>query len=198
MPIQIVIVGEGPLVDEIRSHPGVMGTDKLIGRIVYFKGPMYKISEINQLYNYADIVLGNGRGILEAMACGKPVVIVNEIGAGEAVCHENIKDVAFFNFSGRHIRNDGQSHGSLHTVLRALIDDGDMRKRFGQYLYVYIKQNMDAEIGAKQLLGVYERSLYKPLRIIDLISWNLKVTYTILGLAVQRRVRRLKQKGTQS
>ncbi len=190
-PTHIVIAGEGKLLEELKSNPSSMDKNNLVGRIVHFIGPVFNISDLNQLYNYSDMVLGNGRGILEAMACGKPVVILDEMYNGEVVGPENINDIAFFNFSGRHLRDHVQSQDALYMILKDLLDDVEARKRIGEYLYAYIKKNMDAKIGAEQLLGVYDKSLNKQLRITDFISWNTKIMCTILSLAVQRRVQRL-------
>lgn len=63
---------------------------------------MFGNDDLIQLYSYADLVMGHGRGILEAMACGKSVVVLNKNGTGEFVSDKNVNIVSKFNFSGRH------------------------------------------------------------------------------------------------
>jgi glycosyltransferase involved in cell wall biosynthesis len=187
----IVIAGEGPLFDVIKNRAASINKNYSTEPIVHVIGPVFRMRELNQLYNYADIVAGNGRGILEAMACGKPVVIIGESGEGEAVCFENIDQVAFYNFSGRHLRNCTINPGSLKNVLKKLIDEADTCKRLGEFSFQYIKNYMDAKVGAKQLIKVYERCLEKRLLTMDFIIWNTHILSTIIHLAVKRRLRYL-------
>ena len=46
-------------------------------------GPVYGTADLVQLYNHADVMVGSGRGILEAMACGKAAIVLGESGEGE-------------------------------------------------------------------------------------------------------------------
>ena len=139
-PTHIVIAGEGKLLEEMKSNPSSMDKNNLVGRIVHFIGPLFTIRELNQLYNYADVVVGNGRGILEAMACGKPVIILGEQEEAELVNADNINAIAYFNFSGRHFGRRVRGDNGLMPMLYKLITDHQLLAEAGRFSSDYIKR----------------------------------------------------------
>jgi len=187
-PAHIVIAGEGKLLDELEANSCSMDTKNLIGRIVHIIGPLYTIRELNQLYNYADVVVGNGRGILEAMACGKPVVILGEYDEGELVGAENIQDIAYFNFSGRHFRPQARGKSGLTPLLYKLMTDQQLLAEAGSFSLDYIKKYMAAEIGANAVLAVYQRALLKKHSYRDYLQWYLRLIWTFFLASSKRRL----------
>ncbi len=67
-------------------------------RIVW---PSYQRWDIENAINNADILIGTGRGICEAMACGRVGLVAGKFGCDGIVRPGNIDNVADFNFSGR-------------------------------------------------------------------------------------------------
>ena len=93
---------------------------------------------------WADLVIAIGRGALEAMAQGKPVLVADNrpyIGAlGDGyVTPENILEIARHNFSGRRFR---------HPLTREWIEAELARYDFGDsgFLYRYVRDNHNARI----------------------------------------------------
>ncbi len=187
-PTHIVIAGEGKLLEEMKSNPSSMDKNNLVGRIVHFIGPLFTIRELNQLYNYADVVVGNGRGILEAMACGKPVIILGEQEEAELVNADNINAVAYFNFSGRHFRPQVRGDNGLMPLLYKLITDQQLLAEAGRFSSDYIKKYMMAEIGATEVLAVYQRALLKKHSYRDYLQWYLKLIWAISLASSKRRL----------
>ncbi len=185
--VQIIIAGTGTLLGELREKASQINQKSECRAILHFIGPIYSSNELNQFYNYSDVVVGHGQGILEAMACRKPVVVLGENGQGEAVEPENIDDVAYFNFSGRHFRNK-TSDNPLPFILEQLLSDTDTQKKLGGYGYEYIESTMDARIAAQQLVEVYNKALgQEPDSLLDGIVWYAKASKQAIRLGVRER-----------
>jgi len=185
---QVVLAGEGPLLDEYEKRASGINR-RCVGRArCHVIGPVFAIQELCQLHNYADVVVGHGRGILEAMACGKPAVILGEGGQGALVGPDNVEEIAHYNFSGRHFRHRHGSGEDLPALLRALITDERRLAEAGRFSHKYIRDHMAAETGAKQLLAVYEKALGRRHSRADFIRWYLTVAKVKAAQACRRRL----------
>jgi len=186
--VSVFIAGEGEMLAEMSKKAANINAANSSGPIVYLVGPIFSMDEMNQFYNYADVVVGSGRGIMEAMACRKPVIVLGENGEREAVTPENIEDIAYFNFSGRHFRHSSKSGNSLPVQLENLLSDANTRKRLGDFSYEYIRTQLNAQIGAKQLVGIYKRALNKRPSLVDYTMWDIQAIFNIIVLALKRRI----------
>jgi len=172
--VHVIIAGEGGLLEHFRERAGQINA-RAGRQVVHMVGPVYGIDQMSKLYSHADIVVGNGRGIIEAMACRKPVVVLGENGEGALVEPENIDRVAEYNFSGRHFRyRQGTVRDSI-SVLKDLVHDDATLAQAGRFSLEYIKKHMDAAIGAREILSVYEKALTKKHSQIDYIKWHLRI-----------------------
>lgn len=190
--MHIIIAGKGALLLEFKHKSSRINT-RSNGPKVNMIGPVFDPREMNLLYNYADIVVGNGRGILEAMACGKPVVILGENGEGAVVDSDTIEDIAYFNFSGRHFKHHRGSRNDLLPLLEALITDDKKMYELSRFSFDYIRDHMTAEIGAGQVLRVYQRALYRKHTRSEYVRWWLKFAKDSLSTRAKRLVfRRLR------
>ena len=115
--VSVIIAGKGEMLAEMSKKAANINAANRSRLIAYLVGPIFRIDEMNQFYNYADVVVGSRRGIMEAMACRKPVIVLGENGEREVVTPENIEDIAYFNFSGRHFRHCSRSGNSLPLQL---------------------------------------------------------------------------------
>lgn len=173
----LIIAGDGPLSAELKRQADRI--NNICGKkYIHFIGPIFNIKEMNQLYHYADLVIGHGRGILEAMACRKPVVVLGENGRGEVVDENTVSDVAKSNFSGRHLRHKDVTFMELLSTIKAILQDEVLPKDLGDFSYRYVKSEMDAEIGASQLYDVYSRAINRTLSWRDCLRWH---TATLLN-----------------
>lgn len=179
IPARFVIAGEGPLLHYIKGRAFAINQKSNSGHIVHLTGPVFEMSELNQLYNYADLIVGNGRGILEAMACAKPVIILGEKGEAEIVSLSNIEAIARFNFSGRHFRYAHHFDADMPTLCERLITNNVLQNDACRFSFEYIKNHMNAEVGAQQLLTVYNKALFKKHSFCNYIVWYLTVCKTI-------------------
>jgi len=191
----IIVAGEGALLNDLKRMADRINANAEHAQVLKFIGPIFERKDITQFYNYADVIVGNGRGILEAMACRKPVAILGEKGQGALVTAENVEDVAFYNFSGRHFRYCKQPTETLEQQLASLLDDSDKQNDLGQFSLGYIKEFMDAEIGVQRLLEVYLRSLEnKNSKTTDFAAWYLKAVYYKMFSLPQEIKRRITPK----
>jgi glycosyltransferase involved in cell wall biosynthesis len=173
--VAVVIVGEGSLSSVLQKQISQINRKNVNKPVAYFIGHVVSLRDMNFLYNYADIVAGKGRGILEAMACGKPVVVLGEQGQADVVSPENVEEIAKYNFSGRHFKHKQDSNHSFCTVVDTLLNNNGKLAELGDFSRKYIKNHMDARIGAKQLLEVYKKALTQDNLFQDYIRWNLAV-----------------------
>jgi len=64
-------------------------------------GKHKKVFETEKYINKADIVISLGRGILEAMSCGRAAIVYGYQGGDGMVTKENLNELKKYNFSGR-------------------------------------------------------------------------------------------------
>ena len=92
------------------------------------------------------------------------------------------------NFSGRHLRNKAISHGELPTLIFDLLQDDDTLQTLGIFSQHYIKTQMDAEIGARQLVGVYDKALIRDNSWKAFLKWYTKVSFNVLRVSLKYRL----------
>ena len=182
-----VIAGEGPLQEELRKR--AEDINQRAGYLaVQLIGPLYKVEDLVQFYNYADVVVGNGRGILEAMACGTPAIILGENGEAALLEKNNANIIKEFNFSGRHFRYENTKVENLPNLLRKLFSNKRLMKDLSCFVSEYIKENMSAERGADMVDEVYKKALSRKHTMREYINWWLKVGAWRMRTAVARRL----------
>ncbi len=174
--VHVIIAGEGPLLPFVREQAERLRSRRTEAKLLHPIGPVFDPEELCQLYSYADLVIGNGRGILEAMACKKPVFILGEMGEGEIVDIDNLEDTAYYNFSGRHFRTRASAPPPPIETIGSLITDEDALREKGETSYGYIRAHMDSRIGADQTVGVYEKAIEHPARLSEYGIWKIKAS----------------------
>lgn len=160
-----IFLGYGKLFDYYKSIAEEINI--LAGReLLTINGAIEDVKEINNAYNSADIIIGHGRGIMEAMACGKTVIILGEDKQFEIVNQDNIEAISYFNFSGRHFRIQKQIEDKNFIECLSLSIPGNKWSRS------YIEKNYDAEIGAQKLNDIYI-TLPNSRTPVKIIRWYL-------------------------
>ena len=110
-------------------------------------------------------------------------MILGEKGQGQWVSSENIDQVAYHNFSGRHFRYRSAPSEELALLLKTVLESPEKKEQYAGFAYDYIHQYMDAEIGAELLVDVYQKTIQKKTSKGDFFKWYLKaVFHKILGI----------------
>jgi glycosyltransferase involved in cell wall biosynthesis len=187
-PPRICVAGEGPMLSQLLEESRQINIASAGGPVLRFIGPIFKPEEMARFYNYSDLVIGSGRGILEAMACGKPVVILGENYEAEVVGPDNIEEIAYYNFSGRHFRQRKKSCETLSDLLKRLVKDTDQMQRLGEHSLDYIRSKMDAQLGTEQLVEVYSKAIERKSVLADLFVWYIDTMYHSLLETTKRRI----------
>jgi glycosyltransferase involved in cell wall biosynthesis len=97
--VKLIIIGEGPLREELNEKSKTWNENhKNLIEIKNFT------DDISYWYSAADVIVGEGRVAIEAIACERPVVAIRN---GEqffgAVTRENIADALEVNFDGKQL-----------------------------------------------------------------------------------------------
>jgi O-antigen biosynthesis protein len=108
----------------------------------------YPEQEINQ----ADIVLSLGRGIIEAMACGRAALVYDYLGGDGMVTPENIDEIQKCNFSGRRFAR----RYTVEDLVRELEIYSPEMGRTNRRL---VEERFSVEHNLDFLLQVYQRAI---------------------------------------
>lgn len=155
--------------------------NKNIGRrAIVFTGA---IKNAQRLLIFSDIVLGVGRSAFEGMAHHKPTMIIGENGYAGTASEERIKDIAYYNFSGRNINNNNENLDFINEIQRLLFDKTyyDKIKSFGNN---FLKEHIDVCAGVGKIELVYECNhsyATSGKKIFRYVNWYKIVSSIILG-----------------
>ena len=144
---ELELVGEGPLLDSVRSEVGRLG---LVER-VHFLGARRDVAErlaLAQIFVLVSRWEGFPRTILEAMRAGLPVVASDVGGVREAV----VDGVTGFVVP----RGNGQQ---LAHCIRRLIDDPSLRTEMGSKGRARYEQHFDFKHMVRKTVAVYRQVL---------------------------------------
>jgi glycosyltransferase involved in cell wall biosynthesis len=146
---KFLIVGEGPqknrLIVSLESA-NLLGNFKFLGNL--------KEHDLSAVYNCADVFVlpsiqeGQGIVLLEAQACGKPVVAFNLGGINEAVRNGE---------TGLLVKRG--SVEELADALLRLLADKPLREKMGANGRGFVTENFTWDICAKKMLKVYREGL---------------------------------------
>ena len=162
---QFVFAGSGMLLEYFIQKSCKINETAGI-ELVRFIGKIDDVNEIVDWYNSSNVVIGHGRGIIEAMACNKDVIILGESNELELVTNENIEEISYYNFSGRHFRfREIKAGDSLVNCLNKCMSTNNWNSD-------YVLNNYNAEVGAKKISDIYKVPKQKRSRI-GVLKWLL-------------------------
>lgn len=164
----LIVAGDGVLLEELISRSEDFNCKNSHVKI-YFIGAVLDDHNLADMMRSSSLVFGNGRGLMEAMACGKPVVILGEDGNGELVSADNIEYIAHWNFSGRHLRDTKESAELSELVLK-LHENYDQVKNGTTELLDYVKKELSFKRGAEQLEELFNTA-HTP-KFKDVFAWE--------------------------
>jgi glycosyltransferase involved in cell wall biosynthesis len=156
--IVFVLAGDGPLLSWISNKASKIN-EELNRTVVCLIGKVTEPEEMRSLYSYSDIVIGHGRGIMEAMACGKVAVNIGENGFSTVVEPEIIEKMSYYNFSGRHLRQHPELGKPLLGEILRLSTAPGLMESLGNFSHRYIRQFYDVKLGSRALLDLYNADL---------------------------------------
>lgn len=103
--------------------------------------------QIARLINEVDVVFSLGRGVIEAMMCGRVPFVLDYLGGDGLVTPDNVMSLAECNFSGRRHRR-GYSPDEIVEELRAY------RAEVGFELQTIAHREFDADKGVTHLVAM--------------------------------------------
>jgi len=155
---QILIVGDGGLFNDV-ARLARRVNQRLRKQVIIMTG-FVKNDDMPKIMSFADIVIGVGRGALEAMACGKPVVIAGtSIGPfggnyGGVVTKCNVNELSAHNFSGRN-SFEKTTPEKIAQDCMGLLEDEEYRSSLGIFGRKYVEQEHDIRKAVQKLEDVY-------------------------------------------
>lgn len=143
--IKVIIVGEGPLRMELDRE----ARDSKVEDIVFFLGFREDIPRILSsldLFVLSSYLEGLGSSILDAMACGLPVVATRTGGIPEVVIHRKTGLLV-----------PSRNPQALAKAILKLYEDRELACRLGENGYEMVRQKFSAESMTDKMIHLYQR-----------------------------------------
>ncbi|SHK81801.1 glycosyltransferase [Desulforamulus aeronauticus] len=112
-----------------------------------------EVADVREYINRADVVVATGRGIREALACGKACIVLSNWGYDGIVCPSTFKNLEYANFSGRGLAEPLSSERILHDL--NVLMSTELRDKLGLYGRRLVEQFYDIEKIADKTEIVY-------------------------------------------
>jgi glycosyltransferase involved in cell wall biosynthesis len=151
--IQIIIVGGGSELTRLQTL-GDQINQKLGRHVIVFTG--FRKDAIH-IISHADIVLGSGRVVLEAMALGKPTIVASAQFGG-ILNAETFPRLAQYNFSGRN-STEKTSTGNIYQAIITLLENNEYRSSVGKIAYQLVQTSYTVDAVTLQIQDVYRQAL---------------------------------------
>lgn len=155
---EIVIIGGGKNYECV--HNMVEGINKKTGGDGITMMGVVAPAVLLHLLNTADVVVGVGRVAIEAMACGKPVVIAGSQGLSGVLTEENKAKMKYYNFSGRDAQS-GYTPDQLAAEIIKLFRDSNYYGSTKTLGLKIVKEELNIERIAEQIEELYIQAINK-------------------------------------
>ena len=152
-PVQLVVVGDGPVRAQVEAH-AARANARAGRRVVVLCGAL---DDPRPAYAAADVCLGMGGSALRALAFARPLVVQGEQGFWELLTPGTFERFAWTGWYGV---GDGAAHGSarLAALLRELAGDPGRRAWLGAYGLRLVQDRFSLAHAARRQLAIYERA----------------------------------------
>jgi glycosyltransferase involved in cell wall biosynthesis len=140
---QLLIVGDGPLLAELKAQTISMN----ISERVFFVGRrsnIYEIQSVVDVFLLPSLMEGLPMALLEAMACGK-AVIVSRVGENGNVVDDNISGIVVASVDAF----------SFAKAMQLLIDHSELIKKFGHEARKSVEKKFSSERMALTYCNIY-------------------------------------------
>lgn len=121
---------------------------------------MGNTKDVVKIISSSEVVIGVGRCALEAMACGKPVVLAGQrkgpFGGsfGGIISQDNISETKKYNFSGRN-GSEVTSAAKIAEAVVRLLKDEKHRRELGAWGRRIVEDEFDIEKIAEEIENIY-------------------------------------------
>ena len=144
--LKMMITGEGSLKDRIFKEFDERGVSSMVdyqGVVATEDVPV--LINKSRIFIYPSRQEPFGLSIVEAMACGVPVITTNVFGPGEIIKH---------NYDGFAVPPDDVD--SLAEAIEVLLIDNELRNRIRQNALKSVQERYDIRQHAKHLISIYD------------------------------------------
>ncbi len=156
--LDIIIVGDGSCRNEVFAQAEA-ANEKCGTNVVHCTGG---VSNVNEYCACADVFVGVSRSALEAMACGKAVILAGGQGA-MGIFDESKADAAYeTNFCCRGY--DCADDRVLFEQISTLMDDENQRSRLGRFNRDFVHRHYTVTRMADDYLQMYNDAINSPVR----------------------------------
>ena len=152
IPVQLVIVGDGPARDVVARAAAVANARN---RSVILTGEM---TDPRPAYAAADVALGMGGSALRAMAFEKPLVVQGENGFWRLLTPETVDHFRWAGWYG-YGRSAASGATVLHEILSDILVDAALRQRLGEYSLEVVRQGHALDRAASLHMEVYAKAV---------------------------------------
>lgn len=132
LDIKLLIIGQGPLRASLETRARQLSVDvSFLERVPHVKLPQY----LNQasVYILPSLYEGHPKTLLEAMACGLPVIGTDVPGISELIEHRQTGFLC------------GTSAAEIRAAIREVMDDDELRDRMGREAQEFVVENFSIE-----------------------------------------------------
>lgn len=136
------------------------------------------IEDTPKVMNEADIVIGVGVVVAEAMACGKPVIVARSHYGG-IVSEQNVAELRKYNFTGRNSNMQTNPENIFKSINR-LLNDAEYMKHLSEFGRRYAEKEFEPNRIIKQVEMVYKNAQESLRNATSLVSLLL-AGHNILG-----------------
>lgn len=130
--VKLVVAGSGSYIDELI---------KIKPLFVETLGYINDMDLLNEVINNSSIVYGTGRGLREAMLCGKVCISLDACGYDGIVTKDTIQEIEYVNFSGRSNHRKPTVENTMLNDLNYLFNNIDKQIEISNWSYEYAIDN---------------------------------------------------------
>lgn len=124
-------------------------------------GKPKKAFNVEDYMNEADIVISLGRGTLEAMACGRAVLVYDYMGGDGMITEENIGEIRKWNFSGRRFSKKYSINDLMQEIKK-------YKKSMGRINREIVLKDHNASLAVEKIINVCKdaQKIFKPTSVV--------------------------------
>ncbi|HEX4722256.1 MAG TPA: glycosyltransferase family 4 protein [Pseudonocardiaceae bacterium] len=181
-PVQLVIVGDGPIRDELSD--AAKPVNDTVGRtLITMTG---ELADPRPAYDAADMVLGMGGSALRAMAFAKPLIVVGERGYSELLTPESAPTFLRDGWYGL----GGTGVAGMREAIAKLLDDEALRAKLGDYGRELVLTRFSLRAAAEAQEEEYRQAIVDNAARGELIADASTSAMGLLRYKVKRKIAR--------